>query len=425
MEIVAKKHPPIPTHPFSTSAGTDFGSAVCRAGLLKSYTSSPSLLLYRSSYGSRAFGGYRFYYTDSRGLQHFQRRGFNAKRLSGRQIVLITIATTGFCTSIYFANRETVPYTFRTHFVLISPDLELRMVESQFQSLKEEWKPLILPPFHPETVRVRRIAKDIIKAVLEGVQLEESQAIELEHGGHVRMRKGGDLDVTVWQQDPEYPVSAQWGDKDENLDDQWMNKSRKKGLKKGAKPYVEHLKKMKWEVLVVDKDIVNAFCLPGGKIVVFTGLLRRFPREEEIATVLAHEVAHVVARHSAERMTRHLFVTLMQLFLLAFVYAPDLVQSMSMLFLELPFSRSQELEADHVGLLLMAAAGYDPRAAPHVYEKLGELTKGSELLQYVTTHPSGKKRGERLRKTGTMEEALRIYEERTQGRVIEGFLHPF
>ncbi|MCO5568010.1 hypothetical protein L7F22_021706 [Adiantum nelumboides] len=87
--------------------------------------------------------------------------------------------------------------------------------------------------------------------------------------------------------------------------------------------------------------------------------------------------------------------------------------------------QSQELEADHIGLLLMAAAGYDPRVAPHVYEKLGEMTKASELLQYVTTHPSGKKRGERLKKTGTMEEALRIYEERTQGTVVEGFLRSF
>ncbi|KAH7300379.1 hypothetical protein KP509_24G059500 [Ceratopteris richardii] len=204
-----------------------------------------------------------------------------------------------------------------------------------------------------------------------------------------------------------------------------MNKSRKKGLKSKSQPSVEHLQNTKWEVLVVNKDVVNAFCLPGGKIVVFTGLLRRFSSDNEIATVLGHEIGHVVARHSAERMTRHLFLTLVQLVVLAFVYAPDLVQSMSTLFLELPFSRSQELEADHIGLLLMAAAGYDPRAAPHVYEKLDETAKSSEILQYITTHPSGKKRGERLRRTGTMEEALRIYEGRNQGTVIEGFLRAF
>ncbi|KAH7439972.1 hypothetical protein KP509_04G085200 [Ceratopteris richardii] len=228
--------------------------------------------------------------------------------------------------------------------------------------------------------------------------------------------------VSMWQHDASDSIATQWGDREENFDDQWMNKSRKKGLKSKAQPFVDHLKNTKWEVLVVNQDIVNAFCLPGGKIVVYTGLLKRFPSDKEIATVLGHEIGHVVARHAAERMTRHIFLTLVQLFFLAFLYAPDLLQSMSTLFLELPFSRSQELEADHIGLLLMAAAGYDPQTAPYVYEKLGEITKSSELLQYVTTHPSGKKRGERLRKTGTMEEAVRIYQDRSQGAEAEGFL---
>lgn len=70
----------------------------------------------------------------------------------------------------------------------------------------------------------------------------------------------------------------------------------------------------------------------------------------------------------------------------------------------------------------MAAAGYDPRVAPQMYEKLGKLTGTSDLLQYMTTHPSGSKRGERLRKTGTMDEAMNIYLDRTQGKTVEGFL---
>ncbi|KAI5071288.1 hypothetical protein GOP47_0013539 [Adiantum capillus-veneris] len=423
-EIVSNKRSHISTHPFSSSTGASFGSTICRAGLHKTSSSSRSLLLYSGSHGSRAFYGYRLFHTDSRGLQHFSRKGFSSKRWSVRQIVLVSVATTGFCAAIFFSHREVVPYTYRSHFVLIWPELEMRLVEPQFQALKKEWKPFILPPYHPESIRVRRIARDIIRAVLEGIQAEESHVPELDHGGFVHPKEGSS-DVIVWHQDPNVPVAAQFGSREENLDDHWINKSRKKGLKQNAEPYVEHLKNMKWEVLVVDKDVVNAFCLPGGKIVVFTGLLRRFPTDEEIATVLGHEVAHVVARHSAERMTRHLFITLVQLFLLAFIYAPDLVSSMSALFLELPFSRRQELEADHIGLLLMAAEGYDPRVAPRVYEKLGEMTKAPEILQYVTTHPSGKKRGERLKKTGTMEEALRIYDERTRGTAIEGFLHAF
>ncbi len=73
-------------------------------------------------------------------------------------------------------------------------------------------------------------------------------------------------------------------------DDHWVEKSRKKGLEEGSEGYTAHLESLKWEVLVVDQDIMNAFCLPGGKIVVFTGLLKHFRSDSEIATVLAHEV---------------------------------------------------------------------------------------------------------------------------------------
>lgn len=81
-----------------------------------------------------------------------------------------------------------------------------------------------------------------------------------------------------------------------------------------------------------------------------------------------------------------------------------------------------ESEADHIGLLLMAAAGYDPRLAPGFYEKMGALEKTPEYMQYLSTHPSGKTRGELLRKTGTMQEAVQIYEEKRAGRGREGFL---
>lgn len=362
----------------------------------------------------RVSQGRRFYHVDSRGYEHFQRRGFGAPHGKNRTrmytIILITVG--GFSTLVYASHQEIVPYTHRKHFVLISPQLEAKLVESQFDAIKKQWKAQILPPIHPQAVRVRKIAKDVIQAVIEGTRIED-QAHLLEEG---------DSDKVVWEDHADTPVSTQWEGHDEVLDNGWVDETRKKGLKEGTKPFVEHLKPAKWEVIVVDKDLVNAFCLPGGKIVVFTGLLKRFPSDAEIATVLGHEVAHVVARHSAERLTQHLFLTLVELFILAFFYAPDLVRSAATLFLELPFSRSQELEADHIGLLLMAAAGYDPRVAPQLYEKLGELSGSSDLLQYVTTHPSGTKRGQRLRKTGTMEQAVNIYLEKAEGKTVEGFL---
>eukprot|EP00250_Pteridium_aquilinum_P020656 c24899_g1_i3 orf=159-1286(-) len=341
-EIIAKKDAHRTKDTFSTVREALFSGKtskeappICRGSTPTISSLLRSSLLRGSDPFPQAFRGSRFYYTGS----HFQRDGFHRRQWSTQQYVLIAVATTGLCASVYFSNREVVPYTYRKHFVLIPPDYEMLMVERQFKSLKEEWKHLILPPFHPQSIRVRRIAKDVIKAVFEGIQHEDSSATQLEHGDEVHIPKKGDTGVLVWRENIDSPGTAQWGSKEEVMDDQWMNKSRKKGLKQGSKPFVEHLKKMKWEVLVVDKDVVNAFCLPGGKIVVFTGLLKRFPRDEEIATVLGHEVSHVVARHGAERMTRHLYVILIQLFLLAFFNAPDIVQSFSILFLELPFSR--------------------------------------------------------------------------------------
>lgn len=80
-----------------------------------------------------------------------------------------------------------------------------------------------------------------------------------------------------------------------------------------------------------------------------------------------------------------------------------------------------EIEADHIGLILMAAAGYDPRLAPAFYEKLGKLEKVPEYAQYMSTHPSGKRRGELLRNTATMEEAVALYQQKMSGQGTEGF----
>nr|AFK49297.1 unknown [Lotus japonicus] len=101
---------------------------------------------------------------------------------------------------------------------------------------------------------------------------------------------------------------------------------------------------------------------------------------------------------------------------------PDLVNTMSSLLLRLPFSRRMEMEADYIGLLLIASAGYDPRVAPKVYEKLGRVTGDSTLGNYISTHPSGKKRAELLAQAKIMEEALTIYKNVRSGRGVEGFL---
>ncbi|KAK2653668.1 hypothetical protein Ddye_013524 [Dipteronia dyeriana] len=135
---------------------------------------------------------------------------------------------------------------------------------------------------------------------------------------------------------------------------------------------------------------METFCIPGGKIVVFTGLLEHFRTDEEIATIIGHEVGHAVARHGAEKLTRKLLP----------------VDSISTLLFKQPFSwnRKIELEADYIGLMLLASAGYDPRVAPKALEKLDQING-----DYI--YPSAKERAQLLAQAEVMEEALCIYRE--------------
>ncbi|GKV16316.1 hypothetical protein SLEP1_g26974 [Rubroshorea leprosula] len=200
---------------------------------------------------------------------------------------------------------------------------------------------------------------------------------------------------------------------------------RHKGREKATQAKASHLDGLNWEVLVVDKPVVNAFCLPSGKIVVFTGLLEHFKSDDELATIIGHEVAHAVARHSAETLTKNIWIAIVQLIIHQFIsdLSIDTSNTISKFLLKLPFSRKMEMEADYIGLLLIAAAGFDPRVAPTVYKKLGKLSgnKTSKLEDYLSTHPSGKKRAESLAKAKVMGDAIRIFKEIRAGRGDEGF----
>ncbi|KAM0047390.1 putative peptidase M48 [Helianthus debilis subsp. tardiflorus] len=113
---------------------------------------------------------------------------------------------------------------------------------------------------------------------------------------------------------------------------------------KGVKLATSHLEGLEWEVLVVKNDSVNAYCLPGGKIVVFTGILKHLKTDEEIATIIGHEVAHVVAIHAVERFTKNIWYVLGKLILYEFV-SPDLIDISSIFLLDLPFSRRYVLSS--------------------------------------------------------------------------------
>lgn len=329
----------------------------------------------------------------------------------------------GVLITLYFGNLETVPYTKRTHFVLLSKAMEKRIGESQFEQIKKTYKGKVLPAIHPESIRVRLIAKEVIDALQRGLSHEHVWS-DLGYGSMDSTTRGSDRGVKEVGialsegGDGEETLSGmKWSKDDQILDDKWIQESRKKDTKGES----GHLEGINWEVIVVNEPMVNAFCLPAGKIVVFTGLLDHFKSDAEVATVIGHEVGHAVARHVAEGITKNLWFAILQLVLYQFVM-PDLVNTMSALFLRLPFSRKMEIEADYIGLLLLASAGYDPRIAPKVYEKLGKLGGDVALGEYLSTHPSGKKRSQLLAQANVMEEALMIYREVQSGRGIEGFL---
>jgi predicted Zn-dependent protease len=169
-----------------------------------------------------------------------------------------------------------------------------------------------------------------------------------------------------------------------------------------------------WEFKVIDDaKTVNAFALPGGKVAVYTGMLSVTRDEAGLAAVLGHEVGHVVARHSAERISQQLSLQLgAQVVGAAIGVNPQVTQVGAELLvsaLQLPWGRSQESEADHLGLILMAKAGYDPRAARDLWMRMAEASKGrSRPPEFLSTHPSEETRIRQIE--AWLPEALRYYQ---------------
>lgn len=169
----------------------------------------------------------------------------------------------------------------------------------------------------------------------------------------------------------------------------------------------EHLPSAQWEFVVFENKEPNAFCLPGGKVGVHTGILPITRDEAGLATVLGHEVAHAVARHGAERMSEALLIQTGGLLIGASLSDSDpRVKAATtvayglgtQLGRALPHSRHQESEADEMGLIYMARAGYNPEAALDFWARFAEATQGSEGVPwFLRTHPITAERIEHLR----------------------------
>jgi metalloendopeptidase OMA1, mitochondrial len=173
----------------------------------------------------------------------------------------------------------------------------------------------------------------------------------------------------------------------------------------------------KYEIVVLDSEKINAFCLPGGKIAVYTGILPFCENEAGLATVMGHEVAHAILRHGGQRMTQGTVVNVIGSFgseLLKQAGASDLTQSVArgaygygtQLGILLPYSRSHESEADLHGLNYLARAGYDPREAPKFWERFSVLK--SDTPTFLSTHPAHEDRAQRL--SEALPKAGKLYE---------------
>ncbi len=175
-------------------------------------------------------------------------------------------------------------------------------------------------------------------------------------------------------------------------------------------------RKFQWRVSLVRGEDANAFCLPGGQIVVYTGILPYTQNEDALAAVMGHEMAHAVARHGAQRMLRtNLAQTVMMGAQLSFTDMDPGQRQMVLAALGagaqygliLPFSRDHENEADAMGLLYMARAGYDPRAAIGFWERMAGAGDGRQPPEFASTHPAHETRVRRLEEL--MPKALEVY----------------
>jgi len=162
-----------------------------------------------------------------------------------------------------------------------------------------------------------------------------------------------------------------------------------------------------WDYILVDNEkVVNAWCMPGGKIAVYTGLLKVTKNTDALSIVMGHEIAHAVARHSVERMshamTINLGTTVADIFLGGAINRTrnTVGQNTGLDIFQLgimnPFGRKQETEADYLGLIFSSLSGYDIRESVKLWQRMAKKNKGKEPPVFLSTHPSSKKRIENL-----------------------------
>ncbi|KAJ3987837.1 peptidase M48 family protein [Lentinula detonsa] len=276
--------------------------------------------------------------------------------------VKVSAGLAGVGVIYYVSCLEQVPETGRWRFIAVSPETEAEIGKMVLQETLAQYKGQILPQDHPVTMHVKRIVHNVLSA---------------SHLGTVK----GYIE----------PHKQLFGN-DFGADDVWSASSST-----NSPPSAIASANKEWAVVVVDdRKFANAAATPG-TIIVFTGILPVCKDEQGLAAVLSHEISHVVARHTAERLSSQTIATALGLFLSIFGVSFGFSATLNTLLLELPNSRLQESEADLIGLRLMSKACYDPGASPAMFARLAQLESqasrgGFGAPEFLRTHPTSESR---------------------------------
>ncbi|KAI0641727.1 peptidase family M48-domain-containing protein [Trametes meyenii] len=259
-----------------------------------------------------------------------------------------------FAVGYYIFHLEQVPETGRWRFMDISPNYEAMLAEVSHEQLLQEFKGKVLPPNHPLTKHIRRV----VTRILDANNLGTLEAPEM----NARALSGKD----IWSGGEPDRIPPEVGGKE-------------------------------WHLFVVNDDsTVNAMA-SFGNIVVFTGILPVAKDENGLAAVLGHEIGHAVARHASERYSSaKVFILLaMVLDVLGIPFSGFLARVLY----DLPNSRTQEFEADKIGLRLSSRACFDPEAIPEMFSRLGRLEQATSggRVDFLATHPASEKRSKAMR----------------------------
>ncbi len=176
-----------------------------------------------------------------------------------------------------------------------------------------------------------------------------------------------------------------------------------------------------WEFRTLQSDEQNAFCLPGGKVAVYEGIMPVCQNEAGLAVVMGHEIAHALARHGGERMSHNAAVQRLQQVAAMVTQTQDQVKKEMLMKaygmatqygVLLPYSRKHESEADEIGITLMAQAGYDPSEAPLFWKRFGAAGAGEKPPEFLSTHPSDERRSSDLQ--ALLPKAQNVYQQAAQ-----------